>query len=124
MLRIHVRAPADARRRAETILGRPRPTVRQKSFIETIEQLERARDLTPVGRAELLSVLGVRSAGDVQFLRTLIEEAGSVAYAESVALRFANEASEAMSSAQRWLAASHHRDFLFDLLSYVRIRDY
>ncbi|MBX3203774.1 MAG: polyprenyl synthetase family protein [Labilithrix sp.] len=117
-------ATEDARERAESILALPRPSALQARLSDAIEALVGTGDLSSAGRARLQSELSVRSRADVEYLFELIEVAGSLSYASDVATRYADEAARWLGSTNRWLGPSAHSHFLFDLLAYVRTRDY
>jgi len=116
-------ASDEARQKARAILDRRRPTAEHALLLERFDELQRSGELSVSGRARLDDELRVRSKADVDFLLSLIEDAGSLRHASDVAERFAVEASDAIGAATAWLAPSTHLDFLHDLIAYVRARD-
>jgi geranylgeranyl diphosphate synthase, type II len=89
--------------------------------------LERRGELSAGARAQIEGALrpwqdactaAVKSVEDVQFLITLVAQAGSIAYARTVARRFAHRAAALLERAN-WLAPSVHRSFLDGLVHFV-----
>jgi geranylgeranyl diphosphate synthase type II len=94
------------RRQGIEILGRPRP-----------------HDVPPSSNPGWSSNGGSKSAGDVRFLRELIDRYDSVAYARRIALRWARLAVAVLDSLSATLPDSVHRRFLYDVSDYVTQRD-
>lgn len=62
--------------------------------------------------------------GDVDFLFELIKRFDSLAHASAVAERHAESARREMASCSEWLPPSPHRDFIEDIIEFVRVRDH
>lgn len=117
-------ARAKERARAKEILMRPRPSTFDERLDAVASKLERDGELTRAGRARLANELSVRSRSDVEYLFGLIERYDSLSYASEVATKFANLAEDALHATDACILPSAHRDFLFDLIAYVKSRDY
>jgi geranylgeranyl diphosphate synthase type II len=94
------------RRRGIEVLSRPRPHTASSS-----------------SDAARTSNDGAKSAGDVRFLRELIDRYDSVAYARRIAVRWARRAVAVLDSLGATLPDSVHRRFLYDVSDYVIQRD-
>jgi geranylgeranyl diphosphate synthase type II len=60
---------------------------------------------------------------DVEYLFALIQRFGSLAHASAVAERHAEFARREMASCSEWISPSTHREFLEDIIEFVRVRD-
>jgi geranylgeranyl diphosphate synthase type II len=118
------RATGDERRHVEAVLRKPRPDVRFAGLVAFAAELEHTGDLTHEGRKRLEAELATKSRVDVEYLLALIARADSVRHAEAVAEQYAVVAQEEFDALGRWLVPSSHRDFLGDLVVYVRNRQY
>ena len=127
-------ASASERERALTILRKPRPPteapVDSKLAIE-LRALWKAGQLTDLAYARLneIELSGnptsrQKTEEDVRFLRWLVEQRGSIAYARGVAERRARKARKCLNSIHRFMPASPHRDFLESLVAFVVVRDH
>lgn len=119
-----LRARPEERTRATEILMRPRPTAIVEGLRAAIERLHRDGELSPAARACLENELSVRSRADVEYLFELVQRHDSLSYASGVATRFARMAEEALHATDFCIGPSAHRDFLFDLIAYVKNRAY
>jgi len=119
-------ADDDERARAAAILAKPRPTPKQHAVAALLARLSSEGALAGTARAALESTLldENKRADEVRFLAALIDRAGSLDHAQSVATRYADEARTALAGCDAWLRLSRHRDFLFDLIEFVRQRDH
>jgi geranylgeranyl diphosphate synthase type II len=119
--------PAD-RYRAVQLLARRRPTLGPELRLGMLlDRLVTQGDLSPDGRAEVLSNLeGLgaeepKTLDDVRWLYDLLHRSGSLDHARAVAARQANDAAAVLATLD-WFPASHHRDVLRGLVDYVHER--
>jgi geranylgeranyl diphosphate synthase type II len=115
--------------RAKAILGRARPGQVQgrglQRMVEEIELLSAQGLLPDQARARLLARAGaagaVKTQADIDWLLAQLHARGSIAYAQTIADRYAEEAAERL-AALDWLAPSEHRAFLEGLVAYAVAR--
>lgn len=131
LLLCHALREASAADRAEAlaILARARPAAGSPDPHAVLDRLVRDGALSPEARRaldrDLLGAMGVRptkSSRDVEFLLGLVVAAGSIGHAEAVAARHAEAAAEAFAACEAWIPPSEARDFLYDLVEFVRSR--
>jgi geranylgeranyl diphosphate synthase, type II len=119
------------RSRAERILRKPRPTVNDDAVVGSVDALERiaaaeprVRDAIEAALAPLRKQVDAKRPDDVAFLRELIDRAGSLDHADSIAEVQADRALAALSDCAPWIPASPHASFLHDIIEFVRRRDH
>jgi len=114
--------------RAEGILQKPRggeSSVLPQGFAAVLESLVRVGDLTPAGRDALDAVWHgesrppAKTVDDVAFLAALVERAGSIAFARSMARRRAERALQTLEHGSRFFRPSVHFDFMRGLARFV-----
>lgn len=121
------------RRRAEAILCRPRTdesTVQRRRLDPVLAALVQNGELTPAGRNALDTALQAtprlvaKTPDDVAFLAALVERAGSIAFARSMARRRAARALRTLETCGRGLRPSVHLDFMRGLARFVVERNW
>ena len=126
------RARAHERAEASRILKKPRPPTiprdvggRKRARL-LLRRLERSGRLTRAECRQLSRAIGdgeaagpYKTAGDIAFLRGLIDRYGGIAYALRIADGHADRAERAFARIDKRLASSAHADFLRGLVTFV-----
>ena len=121
------------RERAVAILRKPRtsePSADPARLAPLLDALTRDGELSVAGRHRLEMACATaaqpaaKTADDVAFLATLVERAGSIAFARSMARRRAERALRTLAAAGRFLRPSVHHDFMRGLATFVVERNW
>ncbi len=92
----------------------------------TLILLHALRTASPAERQRAVALLGTprpdKPRPEVAWLRQLVRQQGSLAYARGVARQHVDRAERSFSSLARWFSDSVHRDFLEALVVYVVAR--